>query len=339
MENDSVKVWLPAIRAGTGADVYTVRLAEGLRRYGMAAEITWFPLRFEAMPFLLRHATPPAGTDIVFANSWNGCAFKRPGLPLVVTVHHSGFDRATRTVQSLAQRAYHRLVVKPYEMRSLRAADVITSVSRFAADSVQRATGIDGVRVIHNWVDTARFFPLPAQREPGGLFRLLFVGKLSQGKGADLLGAIMRRLGPEFELSVAGRLNKRHVFDCPANMHVLGWLAENDLIEAYRQCDAVLFPSRSEGFGYAALEAMACGKPVIASDATALPEVVTNGVTGMLCPVDDVAAFAGACRALAASPERQCRFGTAGRQRALDAFSEAAALPKYMALISELLKR
>lgn len=336
MENGKIKVWLPAIRAGTGTDVFTLRLADALRRHGLAAQVTWFSLRFEAMPFLLRQVKPPTGTDIVFANSWNGYAFKRDELPLVVTLHHSAYDPASRKLQSPAQRFYHWLIVKPFEMRSLQAADAITAVSAFAADSLKRATAIDRVSVIHNWVDTERFCPLPARRETGRPFRLLFVGKLSKGKGADLLAPIMRQLGPDFELSFAGRLKKGRAADCPANMRALGWLEEKALIEAYRGCDAVLFPSRSEGFGYAALEAMACGKPVIASNATALPEVVVDGTTGILCSTDDVQGFAGACRTLAANPARCETMAIEARRHAVDRFSESIAMKKFLAIVEDL---
>ena len=141
----------------------------------------------ELMPILLKHAPPPVGTDIIFANSWNGFAFKRADLPLVVTVHHAAFDPAVTTYQSLAQRLYHRLLIRPFEMRSFSKADVITAVSHFAANAVSRATGRKNIQVIYNWVDTHRFHPLADTLRDKKPFRLLFVGKLSRIKGADLL--------------------------------------------------------------------------------------------------------------------------------------------------------
>jgi glycosyltransferase involved in cell wall biosynthesis len=225
-------------------------------------------------------------------------------------------------------------MIEPFETRSYQAADAVTAVSKFSADSVQRAAGIKHVYPIHNWVDVNRFQPAPVVR-PQNLrpFRLLFVGKPSRSKGADLLAPIMQQLGQDFELRVAGRIDPAQSAHYPANIHVLGWLNEEQLIRAYQNCDGLLLPSRSEGFGYAALEAMACGKPVIGSNATALPEVVAHGVTGLLCTPGDITAFVAACRYLAHNPEEHRQMGEAARQRALEQFSETIAMTQYLELI------
>jgi glycosyltransferase involved in cell wall biosynthesis len=81
---------------------------------------------------------------------------------------------------------------------------------------------------------------------------------------------------------------------------------------------------------------MACGKPVIASNSSAIPEVVEDGVTGILCPTGDIEAFATACRYMAAHPEVAQRYGNAGRQRALAIFSEEVIVPQYIALYERL---
>jgi glycosyltransferase involved in cell wall biosynthesis len=340
MQNGKVKIWLPAIRVGTGTDVFTQRLADALASHGTTTQISWFPPKFELTPFLLRLVPPPAGTDIVFANSWNGFAFKRPDIPLIVTVHHSGFDPAVHTYRTPAQRLYHRLLIKPLEKKSFQAADVVTAVSMFTADSVKRATGLGKVEVIHNWIDVDRFHPISrVQLQDTRPFRLLFVGKPSPSKGADLLTPIMRRLGPDFELRIAGRPHSARRADFPPNIRVLSWLNEDDLIREYQECDALLFPSRSEGFGYVALEAMACGKPVIASNVTALPEVINDGVAGILCPVDDVNAFAGACSRLAVDVELCIKMGNAARKWAIEQFSEPQVMGRYLTLIHRLLQR
>jgi glycosyltransferase involved in cell wall biosynthesis len=340
MQDGRIKVWLPAIRVGSGTDVFTERLADALTRHGILTEITWFSSKFEFAPFLLRSVQPPAGTDIVLANSWNGFAFKRPDIPLIVTLHHSGFDPTVHFYRTLTQRIYHRLLIEPYERWSYKAANAVTAVSTFSANSLKQATGLAKVEVIHNWIDTERFRPM-ASAHPGDTrpFRLLFVGKPSVSKGADLLAPIMRRLGPEFELRIAGRTNPAQQAEYPTNIRVLGWLNEEKLIRSYQESDALLFPSRSEGFGYVALEAMACGKPVIATDCTAIPEVVSNCVTGLLCAPGDVIAFADACRHLADSPLRRMEMSQAARQKAIEEFSESVVLPRYVNLIQRLTGR
>jgi glycosyltransferase involved in cell wall biosynthesis len=340
MENGKTKVWFPLIRAGSGSDVFTHRLAAALERQGVAAEFSWFPLQYEPVPFLLRNVRPPAGTDIVFANSWNGFAFKRNGLPMVVTVHHGGFDSSLRLYRSPAQHLYHRLLIRRFEMRSLLSADAITAVSRFATTTLkQHDPVLSDVETIHNWVDLHRFRPLSVSRPREGKFRLLFVGKPTLLKGGDLLPKIMLMLGKNFELHIAGRCKPQQYADLPQNIRLLGWLDEEQLIGAYQECDALLFPSRSEGFGYAALEAMACGKPVIATNGTALPEVVSHGVTGILCAAGNASEFAAACARLAADPTLCLEMGKAARQRAIEEFSEPKIIAQYLDLIARLLRR
>jgi glycosyltransferase involved in cell wall biosynthesis len=339
MENGKTKVWFPLIRAGSGSDVFTRRLAAALEREGFAAELSWFPLQYEPVPFLLGAIPPPTGTDIVFANSWNGFAFKRTDIPLVVTVHHSGFDPSPRSYRSPAQNLYHRLLVRPFEMRSLRTSDAITAVSNYAAAAIKRHDhSLGPVETIYNWVDTERFRPVNSSSKAGRVFRLLFVGKPSLLKGADLLPKIMRLLGRDFELRIAGSWDQR-AYDMPDNVQMLGWLSEENLIQAYQESDALLFPSRSEGFGYAALEAMACGIPVIASNCTSLPEVISDCITGLLCTPDDVSVFANACRQLADSPAWRNVLAQAARQKAVEEFSEKFVLPRYIELINRLTGR
>jgi glycosyltransferase involved in cell wall biosynthesis len=85
--------------------------------------------------------------------------------------------------------------------------------------------------------------------------------------------------------------------------------------------DLFAMPSLNEGLGIAALEAMACGIPVIASAIGGLPEAVIDGVTGRLVKRGDAPALAGAIIALARESEMRAAMGAAGRARALDHFS------------------
>jgi glycosyltransferase involved in cell wall biosynthesis len=122
-------------------------------------------------------------------------------------------------------------------------------------------------------------------------------------------------------------------------MVLLGRLSEKELIDEYQKCDALLFPSRFEGFGYVALEAMSCGKPVVATDSSSIPEVVENGVSGLLCPIDDIEAFVNACSQLEENKELCVKTGEEGRKRAVEVFSEDEIVGQYIDLYSNLLKR
>ncbi len=93
--------------------------------------------------------------------------------------------------------------------------------------------------------------------------------------------------------------------------------------------DLFLLPSETESFGLAALEALSCEVPVIATDVGGLPEVVLSGENGYLLPVGDIDAMTEACLELLRDDDRRRRFGAAGRRWAVETFSEAEALAAY----------
>lgn len=115
--------------------------------------------------------------------------------------------------------------------------------------------------------------------------------------------------------------------------------ATADPLGFLRGLDVVLVPSRREAFGLTALEAMAVGRPVLASALGGLPEVVEDGVTGRLLPVDDVPAWAEAMAGLVHDPARRRAWGRAGRRRfeehfTLDAMLRAT-LDVYRAVVAQ----
>jgi glycosyltransferase involved in cell wall biosynthesis len=93
--------------------------------------------------------------------------------------------------------------------------------------------------------------------------------------------------------------------------------------------DVFLLPSESESFGLAALEAMSCEVPVIATNAGGLPEVVVHGETGFLCPVGDVEGMAAAALRLLSDDDLRRRLGAAGRRRAVEHFSQDTIVQRY----------
>jgi N-acetyl-alpha-D-glucosaminyl L-malate synthase BshA len=122
-----------------------------------------------------------------------------------------------------------------------------------------------------------------------------------------------------------------------ADVHFLG---EQDQLEPLFLCaDLFLLPSEQESFGLTALEAMACGVPVIASDVGGLPEVVARGETGDLFTVGDIAGMAAGAVSLLADPPRHALFQARARQRAEELFSADDIIPRYEAFYEELLSR
>lgn len=328
-----MKIWLPSLRVGTGADVFVERLAAGLARAGHDPVVQWFPAHFELHPWSLRGVAAPAGTDVVHSASWTAFAVKRPGLPLVVTEHHYVHHPCFAPYRTLPQRLYHELFIGTCLRLSYARADALVAVSHNTAEAMRRDYPGHDIRVIHNWVDTSVFRPLaqPGERESGAPFRLLFVGNPSRRKGADLLPRLAQMLGPGFEvLCLGGLRDDVKAATPPANMRLLPRTPPEAMPDLYRSVDAVVLLARYEAFGFVALEAMACGVPVLGFDSTGTAEICPHGEAGLLVPVDDLEQLCTHARALAADPARCLALGTAGRRRAVDHFSEAAGIAAYL---------
>lgn len=331
-------IWFPTVRTNSGADVFTERLAAALNRCGIRAEITWLPQRAEYAPWAVAVPKPPAWANVVHINSWLHTRFIPNGLPLVVTVHHCVHDFALEPYKSLPQALYHRWWVKNLETLTIHKANVVTAVSHNTARQTKAVFGRDDVITIYNWIDTEQFCP-KVRQETHHPFRLLFVGNLTWRKGADLLPQIMERLGNDFELRYTGSADAfGPASSLPPNMISLGRIPDIDtLVKIYQSQDALLFPTRLEGFGLVALEAQSCGCPVITTHCSSLPEVVEQGKTGFLCPADDIDAFVAAVRRLRDDPIAWRKMCTDARKRAVGEFGERTAIEQYLAIYNRLL--
>ena len=334
-----MKIWLPYVHAGSGSDVYTERLANGLRASGHETVLTPVDRRWQYLPWRYLSVSAPSDADITLANLGAGFAFRRPGTKLVLVEHHCVFDPAFAPYRSRKQAIVHETLLRHIERKGLKVCDALVTVSDYTAKSLRATLGGPAATVILNGVETDYFTPpeTPAPRNEGGPFDLLFVGNLSRRKGADLLPAIMDRLGPGFELRYTRGLRTDDPFADEPGMRPLGRLSQDELRDAYRDADALLFPSRLEGFGYAAAEAMACGTPAVAAASSALPELIDDGVDGRLCSVDDVDAFAAAIKELAAAPGRRTEMGRRAREKAVDRFSLDTMSRQYIRLFEELI--
>lgn len=327
-----IAVWFPAVRCGSGADVFTERLAQALVQRGQRAEITWLPLRAEYAPWTVKNPRPPKWATIVHVNSWLHPCFLPRHLPVVSTVHHVVHDPGLRPFKQPLQALYHAVWIRHVEAANLQAASHVVAVSNYTAQAAHRAFGIARLDVIYNGVDTGFFSPIPREN-PNNPFRLLFVGNWNRRKGVDLLAPIMRALGNDFQLIyTADRHGVHEQFPLPPNSRCLGHLTLERLREAYQSADALLFPSRLEGFGLAVAEAMACGLPVIAAATSSLPELVEHNHTGLLCPMDDVGAFVAAAQRLAADRALWQAMRQAARQRAVELFDEKRQVARWLDL-------
>jgi glycosyltransferase involved in cell wall biosynthesis len=190
----------------------------------------------------------------------------------------------------------------------LRRARLVVAASTALAEAA-RQLGAREVRVIPSGIEIPP--DVGAEREPP---EVLYVGRLSAEKGVLELVEAARGL----KLVVAG--------DGPLRARVpkaRGFVAHDELQLLYARAAVVACPSRREGFGVACLEAMAHGRPVVATSVGGLRDLVVDEETGLVVPPRDPAALRAALRRLLADQELRRRLGAAGRQRAQERFSWA----------------
>lgn len=334
-----MKIWLPYVHGGSGTDVFTQNLARGLQAAGHEAIPQAFAHNWQYFPWRLRAVSAPPGTDIVLANTWSGFAFQRTGAKLITVQHHLVLDPALSPYKNFAQQIFHHTLVWHFECASKKASDIQVAVSQYSARIHQKILGGDKLpKVILNGIDTKFFCPSPKGKEPLGRrpVRLLFVGNLTQRKGADLLPALMENLGDGYELAYVVGLRTGDAFPKSTRMRSLGRLSTEELRDAYREADLFIFPSRLEGFGLAVCEALACGTPAIVTNTSALPEVVEQGVTGILCPLDDIQSFTTAIRSTVRDSENYVAMTMAARNVAVSRFSQHRMVNDYIRLFETL---
>lgn len=197
----------------------------------------------------------------------------------------------------------------------------------------------DRISVIHNGVDTERFFPGPKQAAPN-TFNILNVGRLVEDKDQETLiraFVLLKKTVPQAELTIIGRgplqekLQRKVAmeFDAKeaASIHFLE--PTDDLLPHYRAADVFALSSVREALPNVVLEAMATGIPVAATDVGGVSEVVEHDVTGLVVPAGDPVGLADALKVLAANELLRTRMGKAGRARVERSFSADSMTFRY----------
>jgi starch synthase len=198
------------------------------------------------------------------------------------------------------------------------------------------------VHVIRNGIDTVQYAPDPGTGvlerfgiDPGRP-SVVFVGRVTRQKGLPVLLRAAEQLNPAAQLvlcagqadtpelaaEVAG-LTEHLQATRPGVIWIEGMLAKPEVIQILSHATVFACPSLYEPLGIVNLEAMACGTAVVGSRVGGIPEVVADGVTGLLAPAGDPAALAAALNALVTDPGRAAAMGRAGRGRAVAEFSWA----------------
>ncbi|MSP54183.1 MAG: glycosyltransferase family 1 protein [Myxococcales bacterium] len=310
-------LWANAVAAG-----HEVRLVVGFRNspegFPLGAVLVDLrrkgPLSYLAMERAAVAEARAFRPDAVLSNS---IEIRVPGVRNVVIVHDLNFGAAGQRT------AAHRAREVLYRMQAATGA-VIVTVSRATGEALA-ALGIAAV-VIPNGVDLERFKPVTRLAPvPDGLsgaptVRFVYPSRILPGKGQHIALDAFGRLRPDqrkgWELVLVGAVADRIYADqLKVQAYTLPVRIELDVpdIAPYtQQADVVLFPTRmTEGFGFTAVDGMACGKPVIWSEQPAIREA-TGGI-GIAVPMDDAEALKRAMLELGNDPVARDRIGREGR--------------------------
>ena len=321
-------------------------------RYTLSSLLNIFSLRAYHKLNELEREVP---FDVIHDNQTLGYGIwlmKQSGRPVVANVHHPlAIDRQNEVQQARSLgKLVSRLLWFPWVMQHWVASriDTIITGSDASAESVMDTFDLPRkhIRVIHDGVEAETFHPLPeVTSEP---YSVLFVGNTEdKNKGLRFLLEALRLLRGEtpFHLTVVHRPGSH---EAPRLVRELGLhgkvtfleqLSTDELVRVYNGAQLLVSPSLYEGFGLPAAEAQACGTPVIATSAGALPEIVEDGVSGMIVPPGDAAALAKAIAILIQDPERCLQMGEAGARRIRERFSWRRTAEETLTLYEEVLSR
>ena len=318
---------------GSGACVIHQALANKIPNYHICGYNPYWTLFPPALPFLCRRQGIP---DIIHTTPDYAAFFKRGKIPLIITFHNFVLDKEAVAHSTLLQRIHYQTDLRFFTRKALSAATVVTAVSQFTAKLVKKELGYRGnVQVIYNGVDTNTFFT--KQKKETVLIKVLFSGNLTRRKGVDLLPLIADKLNANIEILYTTGLRTKKKLPAHPNLKNIGAVPYSYMPKVYQEADILLFPTVREGFGLAAAEAMACGLPVVASNCSAIPELIDNGKGGFLCPVGDVEAFAEKINILADSPRLRREMGEYNRAKVEKMFTLERMVNEYRELFEEAL--
>jgi glycosyltransferase involved in cell wall biosynthesis len=321
-------------------------------RFTLSSLFLTFSLRAYAKLSKLSRERP---FDLIHDNqtlAYGVLLMKARGLPVVANIHHPlAIDRRNSLAQAVHLR--HRmgaLLWYPWAMQEAvaRRIDRIITGSENSAQSIAETFHLprEHIRVILDGVDTEKFRPAQdGAKEPNSI---LFVGNSEdRNKGARFLIEALALLRDElpFSLTLVDREEKDlqvvpplvERYGLKGRVAYTGRLSNDELVGLYGRSQVLVSPSLYEGFGLPAAEAMACGLPVVATSAGAFPEVIDDGVTGVLVPPADPRALAEAIRGLLADPDLCRRMGEAGRRRVEERFTWRETARRTVELYEEVL--
>ncbi len=318
-----------------------LRIFEPLNFYELAASYLGFlpePLAFSVRAFREVAARLRAGThyDIIHDVQCLGygiLGIRKLGIPVVTTVHHpltvdrrASFERDESLREAIGTMSFYPVGMQGFVARRL---DGLFTSSMVSAREIRRdfRVSTERIRMVANGVDTELFRTTPGAERNAN--EILCVGRASDpNKGIGNLIESLAQLPHHLRLTLvdddhpkspARERAKR--LGCADRLHITGRIDNDELVRRYQRASLVVVPSRYEGFGLPAVEAMACETPVVACAAGALPEVVGAAGGGVLVPPDEPGALASAIADLMARPEIRSMLGKRGSIRVNEAYA------------------
>jgi alpha-maltose-1-phosphate synthase len=342
-----------------GAD----RDEDGVAAYREAAELAAANAALATFGVDLQMVAGCSGADVVHSHTWYAglaghLAKLLYGIPHVLTAHSLEPLRPWKAEQLGGGYALSSWA----ERTAVESADAIIAVSAgMRGDVLTAYPSVDPARihVVHNGIDTDQYTPdhgtdvLAKHGIDPDRPTVVFVGRITRQKGLPYLLRAAAAFPPEVQLVLlAGAPDTPEisaevtslVSELDGVVWIPGMLPKAEVIQILTASTVFVCPSIYEPMGIVNLEAMACQTAVVATATGGIPEVVADGSTGILVPIDQaadgtphdpdrfVADLAAAINGLVADPQRAAEMGRAGRARAVEHFSWTAAASKTLAI-------
>jgi glycosyltransferase involved in cell wall biosynthesis len=326
-----MKVVSPMPR-GNGAHIVHSLLAQKIPGYTLQSYNPYWTIFPPALPFLFREKSVP---DIIHTTPDHAIFFKN-NKPLVISFQNFVLDSFMKDYSSFAQQIHYKTDLRYFTKKAVENASAVTCVSNFTADLVRKYLGCSSkIRIIYNGVDTDIFCPSETRKHKN--VKVLFSGNLTKRKGADLLPLIADKLDDGIEILYTSGLRIKNNLPWRKNLTNIGQIPISKMPEIYRGVDIFLFPTAREGFSLAAIEAASSSLPIVATNCSSLPELVTDGSGGYLCELGNTTEFASKVNLLAQSPAKRREMGDFNRARAEEKFTLVQMVKGYINLFQEIL--
>jgi glycosyltransferase involved in cell wall biosynthesis len=243
------------------------------------------------------------------------------GLPYIISLR--GADVPSDEVKRFAKQYK---VLRPFVRWLWHDADALVAVSSGLRSYAKETAPDLPIQVIPNAIDLSAFTP-PVQRETGGPVRLLYVGRFNVFKNVETLieavGVLSQMEVGEFEMDLVGEGEQRPALErmvselgLTRRISFVGWVARERIADYYRGADVFVTATTWEGMPNTVLEAMACGLPIVGTQASGLCELVHDDLNGYLVPINDPTALAQALAGLINNGYERRRMGRQSRRLA-----------------------